>query len=264
MLLVADAGNTNTVLGLYDGGRLLSRWAVQTTRERTTDEWGLIFKAFFEMAGHDQRAVTGVSMCSVVPPAVHALKHGARKYLHQEPLIVGPGIRTGLQLRYDNPKEIGADRIVNAVAAREKYPGACIIIDFGTATTFDCLCSRGEYLGGIICPGIGISLDALVTRTAKLPKVEIARPPDVIGKTTEHAMQSGIFFGYAAMVDGLVQKLAPEMEANLTTIATGGLCAVLAGEATSIVHLEPDLTLEGLRILYEKNRKPDGIAPRSV
>ena len=255
MLLVADVGNTHTVLGLNLDSELAFQWNVQTSRERTADEWGLNFKAFFELAGMDLTSVTGFAMCSVVPPAVHAIKHAARKYLQQEPLIVGPGVKTGLSLRYDNPKEIGADRVVNAVAARERFDGGCIIIDFGTATTFDCLSSKGEYLGGIICPGIGISLDALVTRAAKLPKVEIARPPAAIGKTTEHAMQSGILFGYAAMVDGLVARLREEMGETLHIVATGGLSAVIAGEAGSIEHHVPDLTLDGLRILYEKNRK---------
>lgn len=253
MLLVADVGNTHTVLGLYEESQLLFKWNVQTTKERTSDEWGLTFRSFFELAGLSLGCVSGFAMCSVVPPAVHSLKHGARKYLKTEPLIVGPGVKTGLSIRYDNPKEVGADRVVNAVAGREKFPGASIIVDFGTATTFDCISSKGEYLGGIICPGIGISLDALVTRAAKLPKVEIARPPVVIGKTTEQAMQSGILFGYAAMVDGLVAKLTTEMEPNVQTIATGGLSSVIAGEATSIMFQEPNLTLDGLRIIYEKN-----------
>ncbi|MBN2716409.1 MAG: type III pantothenate kinase [Deltaproteobacteria bacterium] len=254
MLLVADVGNTHTVLGLYDGEALLYRWNVQTTRERTSDEWGLAFRSFFELADVRLKAVTGFAMCSVVPPAVHALKHGARKYLETEPLIVGPGVKTGLSIRYENPREVGADRVVNAVAAREKYPGASIVVDFGTATTFDCLSSKGEYLGGIICPGIGISLDALVTRAAKLPKVEIARPSHVIGKNTEQAMQSGILFGYAAMVDGLIARLSAEMEPGIQIIATGGLSAVISGEAKSLEYHEPNLTLDGLRIIYDKNR----------
>lgn len=254
MLLVADIGNTHTVLGLYQDTKLLFRWNVQTTKERTADEWGLNFRSFFELAKLSLEDVTGFAMCSVVPPAVHALKHGARKYLHTEPLIVGPGVKTGLSIRYDNPKEVGADRVVNAVAGRERYPGASIIVDFGTATTFDCISNKGEYLGGVICPGIGISLDALMTRAAKLPKVEIARPPMVIGKTTEHAMQSGILFGYAAMVDGLIEKLKFEMDTEIVTVATGGLSSVIAKETKSIMHQEPHLTLDGLRIIFEKNR----------
>ena len=256
MLLVADTGNTHTVLGLFKGSELLFKWNVQTTKERTTDEWGLIFKSFFELLNMNLSDVNGFAMCSVVPPTVHAIKHASRKYLHTEPLIVGPGIKTGLSLRYDNPKEIGADRVVNAVAAREKYHGAAsIVIDFGTATTFDCLSKGGEYLGGIICPGIGISLDALVTKTAKLPKVEIARPPSVIGKTTEQAMQSGILFGYTAMVDGLVNRLSTEMQDTPTIIATGGLSPVIAGESDTIKHHEQNLTLDGLQIIYQKNKK---------
>ncbi|MBN2343813.1 MAG: type III pantothenate kinase [Deltaproteobacteria bacterium] len=254
MLLVADVGNTHTVLGLYQGEELQFKWNVQTTKERTSDEWGLTFRSFFELAGLHLNDVSGFVMCSVVPPAVHSLKHGARTYLKTEPLIVGPGVKTGLSIRYDNPKEVGADRVVNAVAGRERFPGASIIVDFGTATTFDCLSSKGEYLGGIICPGIGIALDALVTRAAKLPKVEIARPPSVIGKTTEQAMQSGILFGYAAMVDGLVARLEKEMEPDVKTIATGGLSAVIAKEARSLMYHEPNLTLDGLRLIYEKNR----------
>ena len=254
MLLVADVGNTHTVLGLYQAEELLFKWNVQTTRERTSDEWGLTFRSFFELANLRLSDVTGFVMCSVVPPAVHALKHGARKYLGTEPLIVGPGVKTGLSIRYENPREVGADRVVNAVAARENFPGASIVVDFGTATTFDCLSSKGEYLGGIICPGIGISLDALVTRAAKLPKVEIARPSSVIGKNTEQAMQAGILFGYACMVDGLIERLATEMEPDIQIIATGGLSAVIAKEAKSLQHHEPNLTLDGLRIIYGKNR----------
>lgn len=254
MLLVADVGNTHTVLGLYESEKLLFKWNVQTSWDRTSDEWGLMFRSFFELAGLRLEQVHGFAMCSVVPPAVHSLKHGARKYLKTEPLIVGPGVKTGLSIRYDNPREVGADRVVNAVAGLEKFPGASIIVDFGTATTFDCLSSKGEYLGGIICPGIGISLDALVTRTSKLPKVEIARPGAVIGKNTEQSMQSGILFGYAAMVDGLISKIKGEMEPGVQTIATGGLSPVMAGEAHSITHQEPNLTLDGLRIIYEKNR----------
>ena len=254
MLLVADVGNTHTVLGLYKGDSLISKWNVQTSSERTSDEWGLTFRSFFELAGLNLNSVGGFAMCSVVPPAVHALKHGARRYLNTEPLIVGPGVKTGLSLRYDNPREIGADRVVNAVAARERFPGASIVVDFGTATTFDCLSSKGEYMGGIICPGIGISLDALVTRAAKLPRVEIAKPAQVIGKNTEQAMQAGILFGYAAMVDGLVARLEMEMEPNIQVIATGGLSAVISGEAKTLQHHEPNLTLDGLRIIYDKNR----------
>jgi type III pantothenate kinase len=254
MLLVADIGNTHTVLGLYDADQLLYKWNVQTTRERTSDEWGLTFRSLFELAGLHLEDVSGFAMCSVVPPAVHGLKHGARKYLRTEPLIIGPGVKTGLSIRYDNPREVGADRVVNAVAGREKFPGASIIVDFGTATTFDCISSKGEYLGGVICPGIGISLDALVTRAAKLSKVEIARPSHVIGKNTEHAMQSGVLFGYAAMVDGLIARLREEMEPDVKTIATGGLSSVIAGEARSLMFQEPNLTLDGLRIIYEKNR----------
>ncbi|MBN2527335.1 MAG: type III pantothenate kinase [Deltaproteobacteria bacterium] len=254
MLLVADVGNTHTVLGLYDAENLLFKWNVQTSRERTSDEWGLVFRSFFELANLKLDQVHGFAMCSVVPPAVHSLKHGARKYLKTEPLIVGPGVKTGLSIRYENPREVGADRVVNAVAGLEKFPGASIIVDFGTATTFDCLSSKGEYLGGIICPGIGISLEALVNRTSKLPKVEISKPTSVIGRNTEQSMQSGILFGYASMVDGLVAKIKAEMGDDVQTIATGGLSAVIAGEATSLMYHEPNLTLDGLRIIYEKNR----------
>jgi len=253
MLLVADVGNTHTVLGFYRREELLFKWNIKTDAERTVDEWGLEFKALFDLAGVDSVEIGDFAICSVVPPSMHSLKHASRKYLDIEPLIVEPGVKTGLSLRYDNPREIGSDRVVNAVAALEKYKSGCIIIDFGTATTFDCLSSKGEYLGGVICPGIGISLEALVTHAAKLPEVAIARPPNVIGKTTEHAMQSGILFGYASMVDGLVERLKEEMAIDLAVIATGGLSSVIMDETELVNYTEPNLTLEGLRIIYDKN-----------
>ncbi|MBN2804588.1 MAG: type III pantothenate kinase [Deltaproteobacteria bacterium] len=254
MILVSDIGNTHTSLGLFKDDTLILKWNVQTSKERTTDEWGLTFKSFFEMHSIKLSEISGVAISSVVPPAVFALKQAAQKYLNCNPLMVGPGIKTGLSLRYDNPKEIGADRVVNAVAAKHYYKKAAIIIDFGTATTFDCVSNNGEYLGGVICPGIGISLDALVTKTAKLSKVEIAKPPSVIGKTTEHAMQSGILYGYTSMVDGLIKRLIKEMNDTPVIIATGGLSQIITQESETIEHYEPDLAMNGLKIIFEKNR----------
>jgi type III pantothenate kinase len=253
MLFVADVGNTHTVLGLFDADTLVERWRVTTDKDRTTDEWGLTFKAFFELSERSLADVRGVAICSVVPPSLHALRAACRKYLKIEPLVVGPGVKTGLVIRYDNPREVGADRVVNAVAAREVTREACIVVDFGTATTFDCISPRGEYLGGVICPGLGISLEALVTRASRLPRVEISRPDTAIGRNTEQAMQSGILFGYAAMVDGLVERLETEMNARVEVIATGGLSAVVSRECRRVHQARPDLTLEGLRLIFLKN-----------
>jgi type III pantothenate kinase len=255
MLLVADIGNTHTVLGLFKQDNLLNKWSVQTTIEKTCDEWALNIKSFFEMASLSINDLKGFVICSVVPQAVFPLKQASKKYFKIEPLLVGPGIRTGLCIRYDNPKEVGADRIVNAVAAREYFQGACIIVDFGTATTFDCLSEKGEYLGGIICPGVCISLNALVSKAAKLPEIDLVKPSELIGKTTEQAMAAGILYGYAEMVDGLLKRLFKEMPGQVVTVATGGLAGVIFEETSLLQEIRPNLTLEGLNIIYNKNRK---------
>jgi len=254
VLLVVDVGNTHTVLGLYDGEQLAHSWRLRTSRERTTDEWGLTFRSFFELNDISFKSISGMAISSVVPPAIHALKRSGKRYFHVETLVIGPGVKTGLSILYDNPKEVGADRVVNAVAAYEKAKQACIVVDFGTATTFDCISPDGKYLGGVIAPGLKVSLDALVARAAKLPRVEIVKPAHIIGKNTEEAIQAGTLFGYVALVDGLVERLTKEMGHEVTVIATGGLSSVIASESQTISSLEPNLTLEGLRIIYNKNQ----------
>jgi len=253
-LCVVDVGNTHTVVGVYEGDKLCHTWRLRTDRERTTDEWGLYLKGLFDMAGIDFGAVTGMAISSVVPPALHAIRRASQRYFGAEPLVVGPGVKTGLPIRYDNPREVGADRVVNAVAAFSRLKRACIVVDFGTATTFDCISQKGEYLGGAIAPGLKISLEALVSRAAKLPRVEIDTPSQAIGRNTEEAMQSGILYGYSALTDGLVNRLASEMGCEVTVIATGGLAGTVAAHATSIQAVEPDLTLEGLRLIYLRNK----------
>jgi type III pantothenate kinase len=246
-------GNTHTVLGLYRGADLLRKWRLRTDPQRTTDEWGLALKNLFDLVGEDIAEVDAVAISSVVPQAVHALTRASSRYFGVEPLLVGPGIKTGLAIRYESPREVGADRVVNAVAAYAQLGKACIIVDFGTATTFDCLSERGEYLGGAIVPGIGTSLDALVTRAAKLPRVEIRTPRNALGKNTVESMQSGILYGYVALVDGLVARLSREIGGDVSVIATGGLAGVIAAESSSIEKVDPNLTLEGLRLIYARN-----------
>jgi type III pantothenate kinase len=256
LLLVVDVGNTHTVLGLYDGERLAHHWRVRTDRERTTDEWGLTLKTLFDLESLRLDAVAAMAVSSVVPPAIHALRRAGRRYFDLETLVVGPGVKTGLAIRYDNPREVGADRVVNAVAAFARIQGPCIVVDFGTATTFDCISADGAYLGGAIAPGIGIALDALVTRAAKLPRVEIAKPRAALGRTTEESMQSGVLYGYVALVDGLVERLIAEMASDraVAVIATGGLAGAIAAESRTIQSVDGDLTLEGLRLIHLRNQ----------
>jgi type III pantothenate kinase len=255
VLCVADIGNTHTVLGLFtDDDQLVHRWRVRTDVERTSDEWGLTLRELFEIAGRDVSSVSGMAISCVVPPAIHTIRRASRRFFDVEPLIVGPGVKSGISIRYDNPREVGADRVVNAVAAYHKVGHACIVVDFGTATTFDCISSDGAYLGGAIAPGVGIALDALVTRAAKLPRVEFVKPRAAIGRTTEEAMQSGLLFGYVSLVDGLVERITKELDGPTTVIATGGLAPVIAPESRAIESVEPNLTLEGLKLIYRRNQ----------
>lgn len=256
MLFVIDVGNTNVVLGIYEGDDLRFSYRMTTERTRSSDEIGFFFLQILQNANITTEQIEDVVISSVVPPIMHALENAVRKYIKKEPLIVSSATPLPMKILLDNPLELGADRIVNAIAAHEIYDGPLIVIDFGTATTFCAVAENGDYLGGIIYPGLKISIDALVERTAKLPKIEIIRPEHVIGKNTVQSMQSGLVHGYAGMVDSLVRKIAKEMNADkVTVVATGGLSVLISKEAETISHINRDLTLTGLKIIYQKYLK---------
>lgn len=253
MLLVANINNTNTSLGVYDGETLVKDWRVATVPSRTVDELGLLLCCLMQLSGVDRAQIDAVAAASVVPPVVPTWEEAIRRYLGCEPLFVGPGVKTGMPIRYENPKEVGADRIINAVAAIARWGTPAIVVDFGTATTFDVISAKGEYLGGVICPGLGIAADALFTRTAKLPRVELVRPAKVIGKTTIHSMQAGLMYGTAGQVRELVRRIGEELDAKPRVIATGGLAPVIAPDVPEIEAVDLSLTLEGLRLIWERN-----------
>lgn len=259
MILVLDVGNTNIVLGVYDDKRLICDWRLSTDSRKSADEYGIqVAQLFFQnRIGLDR--VEGVIISSVVPNIMYSLEHMIRKYFRINPIVVGPGVKTGINIKYDNPKEVGADRIVNAVAAHEAYNRPLIIIDFGTATTFCAVRKNGDYLGGTICPGIKISSDALFERAAKLPRVELTKTSTVICKNTVTSMQAGIIYGYIGQVEYIVAKMKKEMEdlgeINPLVVATGGLAKLISSEAKCIDKIDSYLTLEGLRIIYEKNKE---------
>jgi type III pantothenate kinase len=254
MLLAIDIGNTNIVLGVFEKERLVESWRVGTKTQITSDEYAMILKDLFNFSGIEFRQISGVVLSTVVPPLLPVMTEMSRKYFRIDPMVVTNEIKTGITLRYDNPKEIGADRIVNAAAAFKLFGGPIIIIDFGTATTFCAVTKSGEYLGGAIVPGVKISAEALFQRASKLPRVELAKPPSVIGHDTVSAMQAGIIYGYAGLVDGVVERMKRELSPDAAVIATGGLAGLIAPETRSISKIKPHLTLEGLQFLYEINR----------
>jgi type III pantothenate kinase len=254
LLLTIDVGNTNTVLGIYEGAELRAHWRLTTRREQTVDEYGILVRSLFATAGIDARGIGGIALASVVPPLTSAVLTLSRVYLGQEPLLVEPGVRTGMPILYEPPSDVGADRIVNGVAAFAAYGGPVIVVDFGTATTFDVVTRKGEYAGGVICPGIGISADALFQRAARLPRVDIRNPGRVIGRSTVGSMQAGLYFGYASMVEGLIARIRAELAEPTRVVATGGLAETLAGDIPSIEAVDPVLTLTGLRLIWERNR----------
>ncbi|MCL5992653.1 MAG: type III pantothenate kinase [Firmicutes bacterium] len=253
MLLAVDVGNTNIVLGVYQGRELKVSWRISTNREQTGDEYGIIFKNLFAQASIDDSLLTGMIVSSVVPPLMFSLEEMAKRYFRLDPLVVGPGMKTGLNIKIDNPREVGADRIVNAVAGIELYGGPLIIVDFGTATTFDAISGSGEYLGGAIAPGISISTEALFQRAAKLPRVELVKPKRVIGRDTISSMQSGIIYGFIGQVDGIVKRMIQEFPERPKVVATGGLADLLAADSEALEIVNPLLTLEGLLIIYQRN-----------
>ncbi len=253
MILVVDVGNTNIVLGLFKGRKLEYNWRISTNKDKTSDEYGIDIRILFEYSGVKYKEIEAVVISSVVPPVMPALEAMSVKYFGIKPLVVGPGVKTSMPIRYDNPKEVGADRIVNAIAAYESYGGPLIIVDFGTATTFDAISKDGEYLGGAIAPGIGISTEALYTKAAKLPRIELVKPKGVIGKNTVMSMQSGIIYGFVGQTDGIITRMKKEMGGQAYVVATGGLAELISDESQSIDKVDANLTLQGLLLIYERN-----------
>jgi type III pantothenate kinase len=253
MLIAADVGNTNTVFGYFEGESLLASFRLSTDPARTSDEWGSALRQLLALRGIDAAAVDAGALCSVVPPLTGAVVEAFERYFGITPLIVGPGVRTGMPVLYEPPQDVGADRIVNGVAAYQRAGGAVIVVDFGTATTFDAISPKGEYMGGAIAPGLHVGAEALFARTARLPRVEVRRPAVVIGRSTAHSIQSGLYYGYTSLVNGMLARMKKEMGGAVVYV-TGGLGGVLAADIEGVEAVLPDLTLDGLRLIWQKNR----------
>jgi len=254
MLFVIDVGNTNTVLGIYQNEELIHHWRIETNRYKTEDEYGMVIGSLLKYAEIQFTDFTGVIISSVVPPIMFALERMSTKYFKQKPLVVGPGIKTGLNIKYDNPKEVGADRIVNAVAGIAQYGSPLIIVDFGTATTYCYIDENKNYIGGAIAPGINISTEALYTKASKLPRIELSTPSNIVGRNTVEAMQVGILYGYVGQVEGIVKRMKEQAKKEPTVIATGGLASLISKESTVIDVIDPYLTLKGLHLIYKRNK----------
>ncbi|MCP4540699.1 MAG: type III pantothenate kinase [Chloroflexi bacterium] len=256
MLLAIDIGNTNITFGLYEGDALGPRWRIRTIHEKMPDEYGLLMDQMFRHRGYQPEQVTGAVIASVVPPLTPVFEQACRDYVGQDPLVVDADVETGVRILYDNPRAVGADRVVDAAAVRAMYSVPACVVDFGTATTFDAVSAEGEYVGGAIAPGVGISAQALFERTAQLPRVELTRPPSAIGRNTINSMQSGLLYGYVGLVEGMVARFRAELGPEMHVIATGGLAELIARETDVIDVVDPWLTLHGLRIIYELNQNP--------
>lgn len=254
MILVLDAGNSTIVLGVFNEDQLLHHWRMVTDLRKTEDEYAMQVQAFFNHAGISFEQIKGIIISSVVPPIMFSLETMCQKYFHKKPLVVGPGVKTGLNIKYDNPREVGADRIVNAIAALDSYKTPLILVDFGTATTYCYLNEKGDYMGGAIAPGITISTEALYTQAARLPRIEIMRAQNIVGKTTVSAMQAGIFYGFVGQVEGIVNRMKAQSKEEPLVVATGGLANLIAGETQAIDVVDPFLTLKGLYKLYQRNQ----------
>ena len=253
MLLTIDIGNTNLTLGLYEGDQLGAHWRLATDHNRMPDEYGLQFLGLLQNAGKTIKDIHGISLASVVPPLTGRVIQACREYLKQEPLVVDAGVKTGIKIRYEDPKTVGADRVCDAVAVLKLYGGPACVVDFGTATTFNAITKEGEYLGGAITVGVNLAAESLFTRAAKLPRIDLQRPPSVIGRNTIHAMQSGLLFGYVSMVEGMVVRFRAELGSEMKVIATGGMAEVIAKETQVVNFIAPWLTLDGLRMIWELN-----------
>ncbi len=254
MLLVIDIGNTNLTIGLYEGETLAWHWRLATDHARMPDEYGLQLLGLFQHAGYQLDDLMGISLASVVPNLTGKVVQACNEYLKQAPLIVDSGVKTGIRIRYEDPKAVGADRVCDAAAVMKLFGGPACVIDFGTATTFNAVSAQGDYLGGAITAGVNLAADALFSRAAKLPRIDLQRPPNVIGKNTVHAMQSGLLFGYVSMVEGMVERFRQELGPQMKVVATGGLAEIVAKETKVIDHIAPWLTLDGLRIIWELNQ----------